>query len=94
MQGVTNTTPAAMLGKRWGKCLAARRKAKKYSQATLAARVQRDQPWVSRYERGHGNWTLEAMLLFAAALDIEVSELFSFTPGIEAMEQYRLGIAA
>lgn len=91
---MTNTTPAALLGERWGKCLTARRKAKKYSQATLAARVGRDQPWVSRYERGHGNWTLESMLLFAAALDVSVEELFSFTPGIVAMEQFRLGIAA
>mgnify|MGYP000867390414 CR=1 FL=1 len=87
-------TPAQLLTRQWGKRLAAERKGAGLSQQQLATRVQRDQPWVSRYERGKGTWTIDVMILFAAALGKPVDHLFPFTPGIEAMEQFRLGLAA
>lgn len=89
-----NETPAQNLSAAWGKRLAAERKAAGYSQVAFAARIQRDQPWVSRFERGRGNWSIETMILFAAALGKPTGELFQFPYGIEAIEQFRLGMKA
>lgn len=86
-------TPARLLSEQWGRNLALARRRKEYSQAAFGARVQRDQPWVSRFERGKGNWTLEVMLMLAAALDRPVSELFDFPIAYVVMEQNRLGLS-
>ena len=91
---MTKETPAQLVGQRWGIKLAAERKAAGYTQAAFAERIQRDQPWVSRYERGRGNWTIDVMILFAAALGKPVAEVFEFPLGIELMEQFRLGMVA
>lgn len=93
MSGVSKT-PAQLLSDQWAKRLAAARKAAGISQVALAEMVNHDQPWVSRFERGKGNWTIGTMVLFAAALNVPVDQLFPFSPGIEAMERYRLGLAA
>jgi len=85
-------TPAQLLSDQWAKRLTTARKAANISQTTLAEMVNRDQPWVSRYERGKGNWTIDTMILFAAALSTPVDQLFPFPSGIEAMERFRLGL--
>ncbi len=91
---VVTQTPTQLLGKRWAKRLAAERKAAGYTQTQFAARINRDQPWVSRYEVGKGTWNIDVMVLFAAALSKPTAELFAFPDGIEAMEQFRLGLVA
>lgn len=85
-------TPAQRLGRAWGKRLAAERKNAGYSQAAFAAMIQRDQPWVSRHERGRSAWTIDSMLLFAAALNKSTGELFEWPYGIEAIERFRLSL--
>lgn len=94
LDGDMSETPAQILAKRWGKKLAAERRAVNLSQTAFAALIQRDQSWVSRYERGRGNWTLEVMVLFAAGLNTPPERIFEFPQGMEAMERFRLGIAA
>ena len=91
---MTSTTPAQQLGTKWGAKLATLRKAAGYTQTQFGQRIHRDQPWVSRYERGRGVWTLEVMILLAAALNKPVAECFEFPMGIETIEQFRLGLVA
>lgn len=91
---MTTDTPARLVAKSWGRQLRTARRAKFATQEAFAAALQRDQSWISRYERGEATWTPEVMLLFAATLDRPVAELFAWPYGVELMEQYRLGIAA
>jgi transcriptional regulator with XRE-family HTH domain len=49
-----------------------RRQASGMTQKDLAAKLGRDQGWVSRYLKGPGNWTLRTIGSFVEALDGEI----------------------
>lgn len=87
-------SPAQGIAIFWGKQLHAARKNAGYTQTTFADACNVKQTTVSRYERGISPWTPEAMLRFAAILNLSMEELFPWTPGIVTAEQYRLGVAA
>lgn len=62
--------------RQWGLNVRDRRQRQFLSQAALAESVQRDQSWVSRYERGVAGFGVEAMVLLAHALDEDPAVLF------------------
>ena len=82
-----------MLAKEWGRHLRQARLAKYPTQEAFAAELNRDQSWISRYERGEATWTPEVMLTFAVALDVAPGTLFPWPYGIEQIEAYRIGKA-
>lgn len=84
-----NEAPATRIAKNWGARLHDRRRDQGLTQETFADMVGRDQTTISRYERGEGPWTPEAMLLFAVALDTTVAALFPWPVGIEEAEKFR-----
>lgn len=84
-----NPAPSALIANNWGTRLRERRAELNLTQETFAELVGRDQTTISRYERGEGPWTPEAMLLFAVALDTTVAVLFPWPVGIEEAEKFR-----
>lgn len=81
--------PSTLIATNWGTRLRQRRVDQGLTQETFAELVGRDQTTISRYERGEGPWTPEAMLLLAVALDTTVSALFPWPVGIEEAEKFR-----
>ena len=65
------------LGKKLGKAIAERRKAKGLTQDDLAGMVEVDAETISRFERGTSAPSLQRLFEIAAALDAGVGELFS-----------------
>lgn len=84
-----NQTPSQRLEEAWGSGLRRARKRAGMTQEAFAVAVGRDQTTISRYERGAGAWTPEAMLSFAVALDATVDSLFPWPTGIEDAERFR-----
>ncbi len=60
-----------------GKNIRSRREYLKLSQEELGLRINADQAYVSRLERGLLNPTLESIVEIGHALNIEISELFT-----------------
>lgn len=65
----------AELGKRLGRTIAERRKAKNLTQDDLAGMVEVDAETISRFERGSVLPSLQRLFVVAAALDTGVGEL-------------------
>ena len=67
------------LQKKFGAKLAYVRKLKKLSQMKLAEIVDMNFNYIGQIERGEANVTIQAMIVLANALDVEMKELFDFT---------------
>jgi len=65
---------------RWGAAIAARRKARGWSQAQLAEAVGVDQRTISAYEVGRQQFTAARGVAIAAALDVKPEDLFTIDP--------------
>lgn len=85
-------TPSKILAEAWGKRLRSARQAAGFTQTTFAAACGHQQTTISRFERGHGTWTHEYLLLFAAILGRDVEELFPWPTGLVYAERFRLGL--
>ncbi len=65
------------LGKRLGRAIAERRKAKRMTQDDLAGVVEVDAETISRFERGTSLPSLQRLLVIASALNVGVGDLLS-----------------
>ncbi|PWL75633.1 XRE family transcriptional regulator [Candidatus Gastranaerophilales bacterium] len=65
--------------KKLGSKISYLRKKKKYSQEKLAEKANISEIYIGEIERGDANPTLEKLKLIAAALGVEVSDLFIFS---------------
>lgn len=90
----TALTPSGRVSESWGKRLRKAREAAELTQVAFGELTTFGQTTISRYERGIAPWTPEAMLRFAAVLNLEVDDLFPWPPGIKDVERFRLGVAA
>lgn len=70
------------------------RKARGITQEQLSATSRLDQGWISKLERGTGNWTADTLQVLAAALGCEWYELlgYSIPPGPSADAQVILSL--
>lgn len=75
-----------LLQKHWGSAIRTARGER--PQTWLGEQINVDQTTISRLERGVYRLTPELMLALAAVLDRELSDLFSFPPGLVSREQY------
>ena len=72
----SNNLPTAPLAKRIGSTIRSLRKERKLSQARFAASIGAARAGLSRIERGHALPTLKTLEKVAAALDMDILDLF------------------
>lgn len=78
------------LGKKLGRAIAERRKAKGLTQDDLAGLVEVDAETISRFERGSTLPSIQRLLVVAEALDAGVGELLSEASKLAGDREQRL----